>query len=125
MQDYQKGLQQRLQDHEQELKTAKSNAPSAGGSSKSYPCYHYILLSESSEQCTSPIRVESVSGCRLHRQKTSPCALMVPGFHVAAAAVEAEAEAGPDLRELTIDDWESALAEAGDTLVVVDFFTNW
>ena len=34
MQDYQKGLQQRLQDHEQELKTAKSNAASAGGSSK-------------------------------------------------------------------------------------------
>ena len=39
--------------------------------------------------------------------------------------MEAEAEAGPDLRELTIDDWDSALAEAGDTLVVVDFFTNW
>ncbi|DBA69190.1 TPA: hypothetical protein ACH3X2_013023 [Trebouxia sp. C0005] len=38
-----------------------------------------------------------------------------------AAAVEAEA----DLRELTIDDWDSALEEAGDTLVVVDFFTNW
>lgn len=36
-----------------------------------------------------------------------------------------EAEAGPDLRELSIDDWESALAEAGDTLVVVDFFTSW
>lgn len=51
------------------------------------------------------------------------CALMVPGFRVAAAAVEAEA--GPDLRELSIDDWDSALEEAGDTLVVVDFFTNW
>ena len=36
-----------------------------------------------------------------------------------------EAEAGPDLRELSVDDWDSALAEAGDTLVVVDFFTNW
>ena len=48
---------------------------------------------------------------------------MVPGFRVAAAAVEAEA--GPDLRELSIDDWDSALQEAGDTLVVVDFFTNW
>lgn len=46
---------------------------------------------------------------------------MVPGFRVAAAAVEAEA----DLRELSIDDWDSALEEAGDTLVVVDFFTNW
>lgn len=48
---------------------------------------------------------------------------MVPGFRVAAAAVEAEA--GPDLRELSVDDWDSALAEAGDTLVVVDFYTNW
>ena len=47
----------------------------------------------------------------------------MPGFRVAAAAVEAEA--GPDLRELSIDDWDSALAEAEDTLVVVDFFTNW
>ena len=49
------------------------------------------------------------------------CALMVPGFRVAAAAVEAES----DLRELTIDDWDSALGEAGGTLVVVDFFTDW
>ncbi|KAL3141702.1 hypothetical protein ABBQ32_004388 [Trebouxia sp. C0010 RCD-2024] len=77
MQDFQKGLQQRLQDHVQELKTGKSNAAPAGGSR----------------------------------------------FRVAAAAVEAEA--GPDLRELSVDDWDSALAEAGDTLVVVDFYTNW
>ena len=49
------------------------------------------------------------------------CAFMLLGFRVAAAAVEAEA----DLRELSIDDWDSALEEAGDTLVVVDFFTNW
>ena len=46
---------------------------------------------------------------------------MVLGFRVAAAAVEAEA----DLRELSVDDWDSALAEAGDTLVVVDFYTAW
>lgn len=46
---------------------------------------------------------------------------MVPGFRVAAAAVETEA----DLRELTVDDWDSALQEAGDTLVVVDFYTAW
>lgn len=46
---------------------------------------------------------------------------MVPGFRVAAAAVEAEA----DLRELSVDDWDSALEEAGDTLVVVDFYTAW
>ncbi len=56
-----------------------------------------------------------------HAQHLLTRALMVPGFRVAAAAVEAEA----DLRELTIDDWDSALEEAGDTLVVVDFFTNW
>lgn len=56
-----------------------------------------------------------------HAEHLLTCALMVPGFRVAAAAVEAEA----DLRELTIDDWDSALEEAGDTLVVVDFFTNW
>ena len=36
MQDYQKGLQQRLKDHEQELKAGKGRAASAGGSSK--PC---------------------------------------------------------------------------------------
>ena len=34
MQDYQKGLQQRLKDHEQELKAGKGSAASAGGSSK-------------------------------------------------------------------------------------------
>ena len=34
MQDYQKGLQQRLKDHEQELKAGKSSAASSGGSSK-------------------------------------------------------------------------------------------
>ncbi len=56
-----------------------------------------------------------------HAEHLLTCALMVPGFRVAAAAVETEA----DLRELTIDDWDSALEEAGDTLVVVDFFTNW
>ncbi|KAA6421893.1 hypothetical protein WJX79_004989 [Trebouxia sp. C0005] len=73
MDEFKRGLQQRLVDHEQELKLGKNK--NAGGS----------------------------------------------GFRVAAAAVEAEA----DLRELTIDDWDSALEEAGDTLVVVDFFTNW
>lgn len=36
MQDFQKGLQQRLQEHVQELKTGKSNAAPAGGSSRSY-----------------------------------------------------------------------------------------
>lgn len=75
MEEYKQGLQQRLADHEQELRTKKSNSTPSGGSR----------------------------------------------FRVAAAAVEAEA----DLRELTIDDWDSALEEAGDTLVVVDFFTNW
>lgn len=75
MEEYKQGLQQRLADHEQELRTKKSNNTPSGGSR----------------------------------------------FRVAAAAVEAEA----DLRELTIDDWDSALEEAGDTLVVVDFFTNW
>lgn len=73
MDEYRKGLQRRLADHEQEL---KSGSRIAGGASR---------------------------------------------FRVAAAAVEAEA----DLRELSIDDWDSALEEAGDTLVVVDFFTNW
>lgn len=73
MDEYKKSLQQRLQDHEQELKTEKSKQ---AGASR---------------------------------------------FRVAAAAVEAEA----DLRELSIDDWDSALEEAGDTLVVVDFYTAW
>lgn len=117
MQDYQKGLQQRLQDHEQELKAAKSNQAPAGGSSRSLDSSCPVHVSIRHESLFDAHWAVTVWAACL------TCALMVPGFRVAAAAVEAEA--GPDLRELTIDDWDSALEEAGDTLVVVDFFTNW
>lgn len=120
MQDFQKGLQQRLQDHVQELKTGKSNAAPAGGSSTS--CFISSLhISIGLQDGMYTVFGRHMLGGCLHI--TSPCAFMVPGFRVAAAAVEAEA--GPDLRELSVDDWDSALAEAGDTLVVVDFYTNW
>lgn len=45
----------------------------------------------------------------------------------AAAAGDSGGGAGdfPDLRELTKDDFHSCLEEAGDQLVVIDFFTDW
>lgn len=44
-----------------------------------------------------------------------------------AAAGDSGGGAGdlPDLRELTKDDFHSCLEEAGDQLVVIDFFTDW
>ena len=103
MDEYKKGLQQRLVDHEQELRSGRSTT---GGSSK-YTCTVTTALFCWVIHCVCSKLVLPVHD--------------VPGFRVAAAAVEAEA----DLRELSIDDWDSALEEAGDTLVVVDFFTNW
>jgi len=49
------------------------------------------------------------------------------GFICSAAAAGAETDAGslPDLRELTKDDFYACLEEAGNKLVVVDFFTDW
>ncbi len=38
---------------------------------------------------------------------------------------DGEKEALPELREITKDDYHSCLAEAGDDLVVVDFYTTW
>lgn len=110
MEEYKQGLQQRLADHEQELRTKKSNSTPSGGSRE-----YLLMLSQHSSWC---IRLTLLCPKNIF---LPTCPLMVPGFRVAAAAVEAEA----DLRELTIDDWDSALEEAGDTLVVVDFFTNW
>lgn len=44
-----------------------------------------------------------------------------------AAAGDSGGGAGDhaDLRELTKDDFHSCLEEAGDQLVVIDFFTDW
>lgn len=43
-----------------------------------------------------------------------------------AAAGELDPGTGlPDLRELTKDDFQSCLDEAGSKLVIVDFFTDW
>ena len=46
---------------------------------------------------------------------------------VTAAAGDLGGGAGDyaDLRELTKDDFHSCLEEAGDQLVVIDFFTDW
>jgi hypothetical protein len=50
-----------------------------------------------------------------------------PGTRVSAAASVTAAPEGEikALRELTKDDYNTFLEEAGDTLVVVDFYTDW
>ena len=47
------------------------------------------------------------------------------GVRARAAAVEGEAAAPAGLQELTKDNYESFLRDAGGTLVVVDFYTDW
>lgn len=46
-------------------------------------------------------------------------------MRASAAAVEGAASAPTSLRELTKDDYESFLREAGDVLVIVDCYTDW
>mmetsp|Transcript_1102 Transcript_1102/g.3351 ORF Transcript_1102/g.3351 Transcript_1102/m.3351 type:complete len:191 (+) Transcript_1102:196-768(+) len=108
-------------------------------------CSGSVLISPSSViKAPFTARVQQIRPQRqalLHVQRVaSPRQLQMPagthhalglrhsaGFICSAAAAGAETDAGslPDLRELTKDDFYACLEEAGNKLVVVDFFTDW
>lgn len=64
---------------------------------------------------------------RTRHQAQRCCCTGVIVYSAAVSQSEGEGVVGtrPDLRELNKDDFYPALEEAGTTLVVVDFYTNW
>ena len=72
---------------------------------------------------------EGVQGAGLQRRCAAESAAPAPshcaGVRASAAAVEGEPAAPTGLQELTKDDYDSFLRDAGEKLVVVDFYTDW
>ena len=58
------------------------------------------------------------------RQACACTGITCAGVRTQATAVQGE-ETTSSLRELTKDDFHSFIKEAGSTLVVVDFYTDW
>jgi len=72
---------------------------------------------------------EGVQGAGLQRrcaaESAAPALSHCAGVRASAAAVEGEPAAPTGLQELTKDDYDSFLRDAGDKLVIVDFYTDW
>lgn len=99
MQSYKAGLSQALANHEDMLLKAQ-RAPGEGVQGAGLP-----------RRCAAESAAPALSHCA--------------GVRASAAAVEGEPAAPTGLQELTKDDYDSFLRDAGDKLVIVDFYTDW